>query len=299
METILEVKNLSKRFGSQLVVDSISFKIEKGKIYGLLGPNGSGKSTTLGIILGVVNKSEGGFLWYNGTKTAVEALKRIGALIERPNFYPYMTAVQNLKLVCDIKQIPYDSIDRVLKIVDLLEQKNIKFHAFSLGMKQRLAIGSALLNYPEMLILDEPTNGLDPQGIHHIRKIIKDIAAQGTTVLLASHLLSEVEKTCTDILIIRKGKMLYQGRVSDLKKGNSYFELKSSNSLKLLKKLEKHPELISIDTSSSLLYKGYFKDTVSAEELNKYLVEHEVYLSHLIEKKPNLEEYFLQLTNDK
>lgn len=300
METILEVKNLSKRFGSQLVVDSISFKIEKGKIYGLLGPNGSGKSTTLGIILGVVNKSEGDFLWYNGTKTAVEALKRIGALIERPNFYPYMTAVQNLKLVCNIKQIPYDSIDRVLKIVDLLEQKNIKFHAFSLGMKQRLAIGSALLNYPEMLILDEPTNGLDPQGIHHIRKIIKDIAAQGTTVLLASHLLSEVEKTCTDILIIRKGKMLYQGRVSDLKKGNSYFELKSSNSLKLLKKLEKHPELISIDTSSSfLLYKGYFKDTVSAEELNKYLVEHEVYLSHLIEKKPNLEEYFLQLTNDK
>lgn len=299
METILEVKNLSKRFGSQLVVDSISFKIEKGKIYGLLGPNGSGKSTTLGIILGVVNKSEGDFLWYNGTKTAVEALKRIGALIERPNFYPYMTAVQNLKLVCNIKQIPYDSIDRVLKIVDLLEQKNIKFHAFSLGMKQRLAIGSALLNYPEMLILDEPTNGLDPQGIHHIRKIIKDIAAQGTTVLLASHLLSEVEKTCTDILIIRKGKMLYQGRVSDLKKGNSYFELKSSNSLKLLKKLEKHPKLISLDTSSSLLYKGYFKDTVSAEELNKYLVEHEVYLSHLIEKKPNLEEYFLQLTNDK
>lgn len=299
METILEVKNLSKRFGSQLVVDSISFKIEKGKIYGLLGPNGSGKSTTLGIILGVVNKSEGDFLWYNGTKTAVEALKRIGALIERPNFYPYMTAVQNLKLVCNIKQISYDSIDRVLKIVDLLEQKNIKFHAFSLGMKQRLAIGSALLNYPEMLILDEPTNGLDPQGIHHIRKIIKDIAAQGTTVLLASHLLSEVEKTCTDILIIRKGKMLYQGRVSDLKKGNSYFELKSSNSLKLLKKLEKHPKLISLDTSSSLLYKGYFKDTVSAEELNKYLVEHEVYLSHLIEKKPNLEEYFLQLTNDK
>src|SRR5699024_3673808 len=298
METILEVKNLSKRFGSQLVVDSISFKIEKGKIYGLLGLNGSGKSTTLGIILGVVNKSEGDFLWYNGTKTAVEALKRIGALIERPNFYPYMTAVQNLKLVCNIKQIPYDSIDRVLKIVDLLEQKNIKFHAFSLGMKQRLAIGSALLNYPEMLILDEPTNGLDPQGIHHIRKIIKDIAAQGTTVLLASHLLSEVEKTCTDILIIRKGKMLYQGRVSDLKKRNYYFELNLINSFKILKKLEKDPELISIDTSSSLLYKGYFKDTVSAEELNKYLVEHEVYLSHLIERKPNLEEYFLQLTND-
>lgn len=299
MELILEVENLSKQYGSHLAVDKVSFQVSKGKVYGLLGPNGSGKSTTLGMVLGVVNKTSGSFRWFDGTQNTEEALKSIGALIERPNFYPYMTAEQNLKLVCKIKEISYDSIEKVLEIVDLADKKQVKFEAFSLGMKQRLAIASALLNEPKMLILDEPTNGLDPQGIHQIRELILRIASDGTTILLASHLLAEVEKVCTDILIIREGKMLHQGSVSDLQEGSSYLELKAENTDKLLQILKEHPDYDKVDTSKEPLYRAYFKKEVSADSLNRYLMQEEVYLQHLVEHKINLEEYFLELTKAK
>ena len=186
METILSLKNLNKHFGNIHAVNNLSFDIKKGTIYGILGPNGSGKSTTLGIILNVVNKTSGEFSWFDGKLSTHKALKKVGAIIERPNFYPYMTAIQNLQLVCKIKEIPFTKIEEKLKTVNLFERRNSKFKTYSLGMKQRLAIASALLNDPEILILDEPTNGLDPQGIHEIRQIIKNIAANGTTILLAS-----------------------------------------------------------------------------------------------------------------
>ena len=159
METILSLNNLDKKFGAVHAVNNLSFEIKKGNVYGILGPNGSGKSTTLGIILNVVNKTSGEFSWFNGSLSTHEALKKVGAIIERPNFYPYMTATQNLKLVCKIKGISYENIDDKLKTVNLFDRKNSKFKTFSLGMKQRLAIASALLNNPEILILDEPTNG--------------------------------------------------------------------------------------------------------------------------------------------
>lgn len=178
MKTILEIQNLTKKFGAFNAVNNISFQIEKGNVYGLLGPNGSGKSTTLGMILGVINKTSGSYKWFNGNLNNQQALKRIGAIIERPNFYPYMSAYQNLKLVCKIKEISDEKIEEKLKLVGLWEYKDRKFKAFSLGMKQRLAIASALLNDPEILILDEPTNGLDPQGIHKIRELIQYIASQ-------------------------------------------------------------------------------------------------------------------------
>ncbi|CAG0910561.1 unnamed protein product, partial [Cyprideis torosa] len=171
------------------LIAAIKFDIGPGNVYGILGPNGSGKSTTLGIILNVVNRTSGEFTWFDGRVSTHDALKRVGAIIERPNFYPYMSAVENLKLVCKIKEISYDKIDTKLKQVNLYERRNSKFKTFSLGMKQRLAIASALLNEPEILILDEPTNGLDPQGIHEIRSIIQKIASNVTTILLASHLL--------------------------------------------------------------------------------------------------------------
>ena len=182
MNSILKISNLTKKYGLLTAVSNLSFDIEKGSVYGILGPNGSGKSTTLGIVLNVVNKTSGNFSWFSGELTTHQALKKVGAIIERPNFYPYMTAHQNLKLVCKIKGISYDSIDRTLETVGLIDRKHNKFSTFSLGMKQRLAIASALLNNPEILILDEPTNGLDPQGIHQIREIIKEIAQQGTTI---------------------------------------------------------------------------------------------------------------------
>jgi ABC-2 type transport system ATP-binding protein len=166
VNTILTINNLTKKFGNLTAVDDLSFTIEKGNVYGILGPNGSGKSTTLGIVLNVVNKTTGDFHWFNGSGTTHEALKKVGAIIERPNFYPYMTAIQNLELVCKIKGVSTDKVEEKLELVELAERKNSKFGTFSLGMKQRLAIASALLNDPEILILDEPTNGLDPQGIH-------------------------------------------------------------------------------------------------------------------------------------
>ena len=158
-----------------------------------------------------------------------EALKRVGAIIERPNFYPYMSAYKNLKLVCKIKEISEDKINEKLELVGLLDRKDSKFKTFSLGMKQRLAIASALLNDPEILILDEPTNGLDPQGIHQIRAIIQDIASQGTTILLASHLLDEVEKVCSHVVVLRKGEKLYEGPVDQMISSNGFFELKCEN----------------------------------------------------------------------
>lgn len=297
METILSLKNLHKKFGGIHAVNDLSFDIKKGNVYGILGPNGSGKSTTLGIILNVVNKTSGSFSWYDGNLTTHQALKKVGAIIERPNFYPYMTAIQNLALVCKIKEIPFAKIDEKLKIVNLYERRNSKFSTFSLGMKQRLAIASALLNDPEILILDEPTNGLDPQGIHEIRVLIKDIAQTGTTILLASHLLDEVEKVCTHVVVIREGVKLYSGTVDEMVASQGLFELKvDSESEKLIELLTKFEGIASIKTEDDKLIATLNKP-VSASEINSYLFQNGIVLSHLVKRKPSLEQQFLTLTN--
>lgn len=297
METILSLKNLDKKYGSVHAVNNLSFDIEKGNIYGILGPNGSGKSTTLGIILNVVNKSSGNFSWFNGKLSTHEALKKVGAIIERPNFYPYMTAVQNLKLICEIKGISSDIIDEKLKTVNLYERKNSKFSTFSLGMKQRLAIASALLNDPEILILDEPTNGLDPQGIHEIRQIITEIASKGTTILLASHLLDEVEKICSHVIVIRNGIKLYSGSVDELTASKGFLELKiEKDEEKLLAALELHPSIQKVAKNHEMIV-ATLKDDISATEMNTFLFEKGLFLSHLVKRKPSLEQQFLDLTN--
>ncbi|MFT4684482.1 MAG: ABC-2 type transport system ATP-binding protein [Flavobacteriales bacterium] len=299
METILSIKNLDKKYGAVHAVNNLSFEIKKGNVYGILGPNGSGKSTTLGIILNVVNETSGEFSWFNGTISTHEALKKVGAIIERPNFYPYMTATQNLKLVCKIKGVPYDNIDEKLKIVNLYERRDSKFKTYSLGMKQRLAIASALLNSPEILILDEPTNGLDPQGIHEIRQIIKEIAANGTTILLASHLLDEVEKVCSHVVVIRNGIKLYEGRTDEMTASNGFFDLKSDNDQEKLKGLlENYDGISSVKEEEGLLIAVLTKD-ISATEINEYLFKNKISLSHLVKRKLSLEQQFLTLTNDK
>ncbi|WP_111709205.1 ABC transporter ATP-binding protein [Lutibacter citreus] len=297
METILSLKNLDKRFGTIHAVNNLSFDIQKGNVYGILGPNGSGKSTTLGIILNVVNKSSGNFSWFNGKLSTHEALKKVGAIIERPNFYPYMTAVQNLELVCKIKGIKSSKIEEKLKTVNLFKRRDSKFRTYSLGMKQRLAIASALLNDPEILILDEPTNGLDPQGIHEIRQIIKDIAANGTTILLASHLLDEVEKVCTHVVVIREGVKLYSGSVDEMTASHGLFELKvESNQDKLISLLSKFEGILSTKIENETVIATLNKP-VSAVEINNYLFKNGVVLSHLVKRKPSLEQQFLTLTN--
>jgi len=295
VQTILTLNNLTKKFGSLTAVDNLSLKINKGFVYGILGPNGSGKSTTLGMLLNIVNKTAGNYHWFDGTETTHRALKKVGAIIERPNFYPYMTAKQNLNLVCKIKNVPNNKIKEKLEIVGLLDRSDNKFSTFSLGMKQRLAIASALLNDPKILILDEPTNGLDPQGIHQIREIIKKIAANGTTILLASHLLDEVEKVCTHLVILRKGKTLYSGSVENMIASHGFFTLQSDN-LDLLKKvLDEHPSIGDVKIEGTQLV-AHLKEPLSGSELNKILFEKGVNLSYLVHRKESLEEQFLELT---
>jgi ABC-2 type transport system ATP-binding protein len=295
LETILSIQNLNKRYGSLQALKNVSLDIKKGYVYGILGPNGSGKSTTLGIVLNVVNKTSGSYSWFGGSLQTHEALKKVGAIIERPNFYPYMTAEQNLKLVCKIKNINYSKITEKLDLVGLNERKDSKFSTFSLGMKQRLAIASALLNDPEILILDEPTNGLDPQGIHQIRDIIKKIASNGTTILLASHLLDEVEKVCSHVLVLRKGEVLYSGLVDGISANEGFFELQADDNQQLIALLKTHPAIEKAILSENKVL-VYLNTKLESKELNQFLFANNICLSHLVKRKNSLEEQFLELT---
>jgi ABC-2 type transport system ATP-binding protein len=297
LETILSIRNLHKRYGYVHAVNDVSLDIQKGNVYGILGPNGSGKSTTLGIVLNVVNKTSGDYSWFGGSMQTHDALKKVGAIIERPNFYPYMTARQNLQLVCKIKGTDYAKVDEKLTLVGLIERADSKFRTFSLGMKQRLAIASALLNDPEILILDEPTNGLDPQGIHQIRDLIRKIAAQGTTILLASHLLDEVEKVCSHVLVLRKGKMLYSGRVDAMTAKEGLFELQADDLDALERTVSSLPDVEKISREENCLI-VHFAASVEPATLNRQLFDRGVALSHLVKRRTSLEEQFLNLTND-
>lgn len=295
METLLSIKNLNKHFGHIHAVKNLSVDIHKGNVYGLLGPNGSGKSTTLGIVLNVVNATSGEFSWFGGRVPTHEALKRVGAIIERPNFYPYMSAVENLRLVCKIKSISYDRILPTLELVGLADRKDSKFRTFSLGMKQRLAIGSALLNSPEILILDEPTNGLDPQGIIQIRELINKIAQTGTTIILASHLLDEVEKVCSHVMVLRKGEVLYSGPVDQMsnRRGQTYVGAHDKD--QLIAALQSHPDFEKAIWDGSL-FQVDFAQVIAPQDVNRFLVQKGIYASHLEYRKPSLEEQFLDLT---
>ncbi len=296
METILSIRNLHKRFGLVHAVKGVSLEIHKGNVYGILGPNGSGKSTTLGIVLNVVNKTSGEYEWFGGKMETHQALKKVGAIIERPNFYPYMTAEQNLRLVCDIKGSGYEKVAEKLEVVGLTERKDSKFRTFSLGMKQRLAIASALLNDPEILILDEPTNGLDPQGIHQIRDIIRKIASQGTTILLASHLLDEVEKVCSHVLVLRKGEILYSGTVEGLTEGEQFLEVCADDMPGLEAALMDFPGFQRVVAENGKLL-VYVSSRPDASALNRFLVTRNIYASHLSTRRNSLEEQFLAITN--
>ena len=297
MDTILTINNLHKRFGKVHAVKNASFEIKKGNVYGILGPNGSGKSTTLGIILNVVNKTSGSYSWFGGNMDTHHALKKVGAIIERPNFYPYMTAYENLKLVCKIKGAPLAKIQEKLELVGLWERKDSKFRTFSLGMKQRLAIASALLNDPEILILDEPTNGLDPQGIRQIRDLINEIAATGTTILLASHLLDEVEKVCSPVLVLQKGVILYTGTVSGMLSTEGCVELQADDNGALKNALQQHPSIERVEVADGKVV-AYTGKPLEPGELNRYLFSQGVCLNHLVKRTNSLEEQFLLLTSN-
>jgi len=296
LEKVLTVSGLQKKYGKIHAVNDLSLSIERGSVYGILGPNGSGKTTTLAIILGVVNSNGGGFSWF-GKPNSKNDRKRIGAILEQPLFYPYLTAEKNLQIVASIKKVDYSDIERVLKIVELYERKDSKFRTFSYGMKQRLAIASALLGNPEILIFDEPTNGLDPKGIAEIRELIIRIAKEGITIILASHLLDEVQKTCSHVTVLQSGKKLYEGKVSEVLNLSDTIEV-SSQSIELLENiLQKFDKIKSVVKENNLLLVT-LKEGLNTTDLNKFLVDKGIVVSHLSMRKKSLEQQFLELLTE-
>lgn len=293
MENILEINNLYKNYGRIKAVHDLSLKVEAGSVFGLLGPNGSGKTTTLGIVLDVVRKTRGEYSWF-GQPPGSESRKKIGAILEGPAFYPYLSAKENLRVAARIKDAPYHMIDKVLETVNLADRKNDKFQTFSLGMKQRLAIGAALLSDPHVLVLDEPTNGLDPQGIANVRELIQKISGEGRTIILASHLLDEVQKVCTHFAVLNKGKNVYTGGVEEALSNKEMVEITAPDMDRLVQLVNRYEYItdFKIRNHKVIVHLNHQK---TAHDLNTFLVDNGVVVSHLVTEKKNLEEQFLEI----
>lgn len=296
MNEILSIQNLSKNFGKIKAVDDLSFTVEKGTVYGILGPNGSGKTTTLSVITGVLHPASGSYRWF-GNKPGKWERKRMGSLIEIPNFYPYLTLFQNLQIVARIKNVQEEDINRVLGITDLLRRKYSRFDTLSLGMKQRLSFASVLLGDPEVLVLDEPANGLDPEGIAEVRNIIISERDKGKTIIIASHILDEVEKVCTHVGILKMGKLIASGRVDKLLVMDRVVTMSAPDNTKLKEILEKSGLVKSIKEDVDSITATIVSETEPGE-INKYLIEKGITLTRLEVNKPTLESQFLELVRE-
>lgn len=296
MNEILSIQNLSKNYGRIKAVDDLSFTVEKGTVYGILGPNGSGKTTTLSVITGVLHPASGSYRWF-GNKPGKWERKRMGSLIEIPNFYPYLTLFQNLQIVARIKNVLEEDINRVLGITDLLRRKHSRFDTLSLGMKQRLSFASVLLGDPEVLVLDEPANGLDPEGIAEVRKIIMSERDKGKTIIIASHILDEVEKVCTHVGILKMGKLITSGRVDKLLVMDRVVTMSAPDNKKLKEILEKSGLVKSIKEDVDCITATILSETEPGE-INKYVIEKGITLTRLEVNKPTLESQFLELVRE-
>ncbi len=292
---VLETTNLTKHYGRIKAVRKLNLTIKKGTVFGILGPNGSGKTTTLGMIMDVINMTSGSYKWF-GEEPTKESRKKIGTILETPVFYPYLSGEKNLQITAEIKGAPYENIPKVLEQVGLLDRKDDNFRTYSLGMKQRLSIAAALVNDPIVLILDEPTNGLDPQGIAEIRQLIIDIAKSGKTIVLASHLLDEVQKVCSEFGVLKQGKLLYTGSVEDVSNQTIAIEVGADHPE--LEKVLKEWESI-IDVKSE---KNHFvvktQNGLESAQINKYLFEKGIVASHLRVQKKTLEKQFLEILKE-
>jgi ABC-type multidrug transport system ATPase subunit len=295
LETVLSISNLTKHFGRIKAVNNLNLSVLPGQVFGMLGPNGSGKTTTLGMLMGVVNPTEGNFTWFGETPNH-QIRKKIGAVLEHPIFYPYLSGQKNLELNAMIKQCDPANIPKVLELVELSDRKDDKYKTYSLGMKQRLAIASALLNNPTVLILDEPTNGLDPMGIAEIRELIKKIATQGKTIILASHLLDEVQKVCTHFAVLKKGNLIHTGPVDDVGKGSETVEV-VAESANLNELLLQFSGTSSINRESGT-YQIALREGFKSTDINQFLFENGIVASHLVTKKKSLEKLFLEILAD-
>lgn len=294
--SVLKINKLTKKFGRLTAVDQLDLTIKEGQVYGILGPNGSGKTTTLGMILEVVAPTSGSFEWSGGMNN-VEARQKIGSILETPCFYSYLSAVQNLRIVAHIKKCGTDRIDDILKQVNLYERRNDKFKAYSLGMKQRLSLAAALLSDPPVLMLDEPTNGLDPEGIAEVRQLIRDIAAQGKTIIMASHLLDEVQKVCTDFCILRKGVKLHEGSVHEILGETNVVEIAASDLDTLSATVEKFDGVEKLEKENGSLM-AYLKEGQTSDHLNRFCFDQGIALKKLIPQSKSLEQEFLKILKE-
>ncbi len=296
MQSILSIQNISKAYGPIQALKDVSFDVPEGCVFGILGPNGSGKTTMLGIILDVLVADAGRYSWFGGMEPG-DARKQIGALLETPNFYHYLSAFNNLEINAAIKQRGHDDRIRVLQQVGLFERKDSKFQTFSLGMKQRLAIGAALLGHPKILVLDEPTNGLDPAGIAEIRTLIRELNKQGITIIIASHLLDEIEKVCTHVAILKKGTLLLHGPVDEVLRSEDQVEVRAADMAGLQQALQQMPgigKMKLVDNTLQLTCDA----NIHAARINEFCIGKGIVLSHLLLRKKSLESKFMELTNN-
>jgi ABC-2 type transport system ATP-binding protein len=276
----------------------VSFDVPAGSVFGVLGPNGSGKTTLLGILMDVLKPTEGTYSWFGATPAADQRCK-IGTLLETPNFYHYLSGERNLQVVAAIKGHGQEDVPRVLEMVKLTERKHSKFSTYSLGMKQRLALASCLLGDPSVLVFDEPTNGLDPVGIAETRELILELARAGKTILLASHLLYEVEKVCTHVAILQKGQLLTTGHVNEVLTNVDFIELGADNSsmARLRAIIGGFPGIRHVKDKEKYLHLFLENGTLDLSAVNRYCFENGVVLNHLQLRKNSLETKFMELTS--
>lgn len=298
MQPVLSINGVAKAYGAIKALKGVSYDVPQGSVFGILGPNGSGKTTMLSIILDILKADSGTFAWF-GQPGSPETRKKIGSLLETPNFYHYLSAVDNLNITHAISgRGDAKDIDRVLEIVKLSERKKSRFSAYSLGMKQRLAIGAALLGDPDVLVFDEPTNGLDPVGIAEIRELIKELAKRGKTIIMASHLLDEVEKVCTHVAIMKKGELITAGAVDEVLSNEDIVEVSASDPQRLYAELKNFPGYSSIKQDGKNVQLFFPLATSHLEQVNRFCFEKGITLNLLLMKKKSLESKFFELTND-
>ncbi len=290
---LVETRGLTKRYGSLTAVSDLNLNVRRGEVYGFLGPNGAGKTTTLRMLLGLIRPSSGDATVIGGSPGTPDSLERVGALVESPAFYPYLSGRDNLRVMARYSGVGKDRIGEVLDQVELSERAKDKFRKYSLGMKQRLGVAAALLKEPELLILDEPTNGLDPKGMADMRRLIRTLGTGDRTVLLSSHLLGEVEQICDRVGVIQEGELVAQGTVSELR-GREGLLVRAEpvkEAHEIAKRLAGVEEVKETDGMLRLT-----TDPGRAAEINAKLVSAGLRVSEIRPSEQSLEEVFLKLT---